>query len=162
MSAFFRSHAFAIAASAVLLFAASLLIVGTDTTRDVLDISAMAAGIIVGMIYLLPAIDRFRQGAGPAEWRFIIGLVLFSFGWSALRGWAFAYRYFDRPSSMAESPVNAALVAWVLGGFLLIISASAPPLPTVPGTRIYYVAVGVLAGLLLGLAIPQMWGALRG
>lgn len=154
---FLHTHAFAIMMSSVLLFFLSLLVVGTPQTRDVLDIASMVAGYIFGSLYLVPAVYRLRQGAALAEWRMMIGMVVLAYGWGLFRTWGLFYRAYDRPVWMMESPINAALVGLVLAGFLLKISGSVEAIPRLPATRIYYVAAGVLAGILIGLGIQQVW-----
>lgn len=154
---FLSSSAFPIMAIAIGLTIMSLWIIGTPATRDVIDYGSIIGGGIVGSIYLMPALRRLREGAYLPEWRMIIGLMMLGYGWAALRMWAMVFRWLERPEWMSEHWINAILVEITFGGFLLIISASAEPLPRLPATRIYYVAAGVVAGILIGLSVPQVW-----
>lgn len=149
---FLTNHALWIMVSAIVVYWASVLIIGSDTTRDGLGWATMFLAIILTFRYAPHAWDRFRRGGGQSNWQLLMGLALFWSGTFVRETWAFSARFHDRPEWMVNSPLNGFWTLWIVGAGALCLSASIDePLP-IPQTRIYYMVIGAVAGLLIGVA----------
>jgi hypothetical protein len=154
---FLTNHAFWVLVSAVAVYWASVWVVGSEATRDGLGWATMFLGIVLTLRYVPHAWDRFMRGGGRSNWQLLMGLSLFWSGTFVRETWNYAIRFNDRPQWMIDSPLNGFWTLWIVGAGALCWSASIEaPLP-IPQTRIYYIVIGAIGGLLVGVAGSRMF-----
>lgn len=141
--------------SANALFWASDAVLGTTINRDVVDFASIAISLVIGLRLLPDAVDRFRRGGGQGRWQLLMSNVLFWFGWASFCTWTILVRAYDRPEWMAASPLNAYFKFWILSAGVLAYFATSDTPARLPPHRMYYVGIGVLAGVLAGLWLAQ-------
>lgn len=153
----FRNGATWVLLSAIALFFLSDAVLGTPLNRDVVDVAGMFFATLMALRLLPHVIEKFREGGGRQVGLLQMSNFLFYSGWAIFSAWAFLYRGLQRPEWMAESAVNGFLRFWILGaGLLAFFSTSEIPAPFAP-TKVYYIAIGVLAGILIGVAGSQFF-----
>lgn len=152
---FLKNQALWVALSAITLFWASDRILGTELNRDVVDWAAILFSLIMGTRLLPDAWDRFQRGGGAGRWQLLMSNVLFWYGFAAFCMWTLAVRGYDRPTWMVESPLNGFFKFWILGAAILSFFATSGAPAVLPPRRLYYVAVGVLFGILLGILVAK-------
>lgn len=146
--------------SAIALFWFSDYALGTSLNRDAVDLVGMAFSGFMGMRLMPDAIDRFKRGGGQRNWQLLMGNFLLYWGWFLFSGWAFMMRgvKVSDPAMydwMAASPINGFLRFWILGGVALgFFATDDTPRPTTP-TRMYYISIGVVGGVLLGFVLSK-------
>lgn len=161
----FRNGAFWILASAVALFWLSDLVLGTPLNRDVVDILGIVFCSIMAMRLLPDAVDRFRRGGAQKNWQLLMSNFLFFSGWVFFSAWAFIIRGTQASDPalyewMRASSLNGFFRFWILGAAVTaFFSTTEMPTPLAP-TRIYYIGIGVLAGILIGVAGSQLVASL--
>lgn len=151
-----RNSAFLVLVSAVAIYWAAVWVLGTDLARDSVDMTSIFMGIIVALRLLPDAWDRFSKGGGKPGWQLLMGNVLWLLGWVCFCTWTYILRNEGRPEWMVQSPVNGFFKFWILGGIVLSHFATqgeVPPFMT--PTRVYYTAVGVVVGILIGIAASR-------
>ena len=159
-----RNPALWVLISAIGLFWFSDWVIGTRLNRDVIDLISIVFCTAMAIRLLPDALDRFKRGAKQKNWQLLISNMLFFSGWAILSGWAFLVRgakVADPPlyEAMAASPLNGFFRFWILGASILAFF-STTEMPTVmPASKVYYIGVGVLAGVLIGVAGSQLVGA---
>lgn len=155
-----RNGALWAAASAIGLFWLSDAVLGTGLNRDVVDIVSIFFCTIMAGRLIPDAVDRFRRGGVQRNWQLLMSNFLFFSGWAMFSAWAFAVRGFGRPEWMIESPINGFLRFWILGAAVTaFFSTTEIPTPLNP-TKVYYIVIGVLGGILIGVAGSQAYSAL--
>lgn len=152
MGDFLRNRALWIMVSGLALFWLTVWVLGSDLTRDIVDMLTMFIGIILALRYIPDAADRFRRGAALPEWRLLIGQALLWSGLAALGLWGFTVRAYDRPQWMVDSPLNGLWRYWIVAGGVLCLSATTQSTAPLVQTRIYYLFIGLAAGVLIGVA----------
>lgn len=156
----FRNGAFWVFVSAISIFWFSDYVLTTPLNRDVVDVLGISFCSIMALRLLPDAWDRFVRGGSQKNWQLLMSNFLFFSGWAAFSAWAFAVRGFDRPEWMIESPLNGAFRAWILASAVLaFFSTTEMPTPMGP-TKIYYIGLGVMAGILIGVAGTNLFGAI--
>lgn len=157
-----RNGAFWILASAVALFWFSDFVLGTPLNRDVVDILGIVFCSIMALRLIPDALDRFRRGGSQKNWQLLMSNFLFFSGWAVFSVWAFAVRGFGRPEWMIESAMNGFFRFWILGAAILaFFSTTDIPTPMGP-SRVYYIGIGVMGGILIGVAGSQAFGRMVG
>lgn len=154
---FLLSRQFWMAILAVGLFWCAVPIFGSDRTRDIVDLGASLAAVILLYNLVPEAWDRFRRGADRPEWRFIIGTTLLLLYTVEVSIWGFSIRWYDAyipaiAAEMRDSPLNGFFRFQLVGANLLIMSAVAEGVATVSQTKVYWIALAFGAGILVGAA----------
>ncbi len=155
--------AFWIATSAVGLYWLAVWALGADLARDAVDWASIFMGVILAGHLLPDAYDRFTRGASRSGWQLLLGNVLWLLGWVCFCAWTYSTRALDRPEWMVLSPLNGFFKFWILGGIVLSYFATTGELHTFrnPG-RLYYVVVGLIAGILIGVAAARFFALAGG
>lgn len=155
-----RNGAFWILASAIGLFWFSDLVIGTDLNRDVVDLLGIVFCSAMAIRLLPDAIDRFQRGGYQRNWQLLMSNMLFFSGWALFSAWAFMVRGLGRPEWMMDSPLNGFFRFWILGASVLAFFSTADMPAPLPASKIYYITIGLAAGVLIGVAGSQLAGQL--
>lgn len=151
-----RNPALWVVVSAVALFWLSDYALGTPLNRDVIDVAGIFFGLVMAIRLLPDAADRFLRGGGQKNWQLLLSNELFWIGWVAFCTWGLIYRAVERPEWMTYSPMNGFFKLVILGaGVVSFFATTETPTP-MPATKIYYVAVGLAAGGLLGFVVAKL------
>lgn len=150
-------QAVGVVVSAFAIFWLMVAVLGTPLARDTVDWAGMIMGTILAARLLPDAVDRFRRGGGRTGWKLLLGNVAFLMGWVSFCAWAYLVRDAGRPQWMIESPLNAFFKYWILGGIVLSYFGTSTPNEVMPASRVYYIAVGVVAGLLVGVWVGRFF-----
>lgn len=150
-------QAVGVVGSAFALFWLMVAVLGTPLTRDSVDWAGMIMGTILAARLLPDAIDRFKRGGGKSGWKLLLGNVAILLGWVAFCAWTYIVRDEGRPQWMIESPLNGFFKFWILGGIVLSYFGTSTPNQVMPPSRVYYIVVGVIAGLLAGVSIGRFF-----
>lgn len=156
MVGFLRNQALWVTLAALGLFALMVMTLGSDVTRDAVDLAAMFASTLMFFRLLPHALDRFYRGGHQANWQMIMGETLLWAGIDCWRGWAFAVRYYDRPDWMVEHWLNGFWPYWIVGAGVLCLRATRPEQEPTPTHVLYYLLIGLIAGLLIGVAAMKI------
>lgn len=143
--------------SAIAVYWLAVVVLGTPTARDSVDIASMIMGIILAARLFPDAIDRFRRGGSQAGWKLLLGNVAYLLGWVFFCAWTYVTRAEDRPLWMVESPLNGFFKYWILGGIILSYFGTSEPSTFMPPHRVYYISVGVVVGVLVGIWIGRFF-----
>lgn len=161
-----KNGAFWVLASAIGLFWFSDFVIGTDLNRDVVDLLGIVFCTAMAIRLLPDAIDRFQRGGYQRNWQLLMSNMLFFSGWAVFSGWAFIVRGMREAGNtevyqaLLTSPLNGFFRFWILGSALLaFFSTTEMPTP-LPASKVYYIGIGVLAGVLIGVAGSQIAGQL--
>lgn len=160
-----RNGAFWVLASAIGLFWFSDWVLGTDLNRDVVDWIGVAFCSIMTMRLLPDAIDRFQRGGYQRNWQLLMSNMLFFSGWAVFSAWAFLVRAAKETDKatydwMAASPLNGFFRFWILSACILAFFSTSEIPTKLPASKVYYIAIGVAAGVLIGIAGSQIAGQL--
>lgn len=158
MISILSNSAFWIAVSAIGLYWLSVWALGADLSRDVVDWGSIVMGVMLSGHLLPEAYNRFMRGASRSGWQLLLGNVLWLMGWVGFCAWTYSTRALDRPLWMVNSPMNGFFKFWILGGIVLSYFATTGELHTFrnPG-RLYYVVVGLISGILIGVAAARFF-----
>lgn len=143
--------------SAIAIYWLMVLVLGTPLARDVTDWAGMIMGTILAARLLPDAVDRFKRGGTKSGWKLLLGNVAFLLGWVFFCAWTYITRGEGRPLWMVESPINGFAKFWILGGIVLSYFGTSTPSQVMPPHRIYYIAVGVVGGLLIGIWVGRFF-----
>lgn len=143
--------------SAAALYWFAVWVLGTDAARDSVDIASIFMGLVLAGRLLPDALDRFMRGGSKNGWQLLLGNVLFLLGWVFFCAWSYVLRYENRPMWMVESPINGFAKYWILGGIVLSYFATSGEQTFRNPSRIYYVSIGLLAGVLIGVAVGRLF-----
>ena len=143
--------------SAIALYWLMVFVLGAPLSRDAVDWAGMIMGTILAARLLPDAVDRFKRGGTKTGWKLLLGNVAFLLGWVAFCAWTYLVRDEGRPRWMVESPLNGFFKFWILGGIVLSYFGTSAPSQVMPPHRMYYIAVGVVAGLLVGIWVGRFF-----
>jgi hypothetical protein len=157
-----RNRALQITTAAIAFYWLMVAILGADLARDSVDV--LVTVVCVAMVFrLLPhAIDRFRRGGSQKNWQVLIGVTLFFTALVSLAMWGFAFRYYERPKWMSESPINGFLRFWLFGAGLVLFAATSDMPEGKERPTLYYVFISLLAGVVIGAAAFKLVTSLSG
>ena len=152
-----RNNGIGVLLSAIGLYWLSVLILGTPLARDSVDIASIIMGAILAARLFVPALVSFRRGGSKSGWKLLLGNVAILLGWVVFCSWTYVVRSEGRPDWMVESPLNGFWKFWILGGIVLSYFGTHEPSPDLPPHRVYYIVVGVVCGVLIGIAITRFF-----
>jgi hypothetical protein len=153
-----KSTAFGVVVSGIAVYWLAVLILGTPLARDSVDIASIIMASLLAASLMPLAIDHIAEGGQRSGWKLLMGNVAYLVGWVFFCGWSYVLRAEGRPEWMVESPMNGFFKLWILGGIVLSYFGTNDPIPSMAPHRVYYVAIGVIVGILIGVAVSRYFG----
>lgn len=130
-------------------------VVGTDLTRNVAAGAAIFWAMVNAGRYLPYGLRAFAQGGQQDNWRLLIGNVMFSLGFGGGEIWRWFVRGEGRPDWMIYSPMNWVFAVVAAYGLYMCFTASTKAPGPLPTGKLYYVALGVSGGILIGILVAR-------